>query len=576
MKNIIFVLISALIIQNSSAQNLYVDKASGNNTNNGTSLVLAWKTIQYAMTKATAGSTIYIKGGTYFENLTLNVSGTAGNSITFTNYSNENVFIDGNNTSGVLLSINSKSNIVIKGLVFQNCLGNNSGGIVVNGSSKNLSFKNNKIQKINWTASLATIPGNSDNSTPFVIYGDNASTAITNIAIDSNELANNITGYSESMSLDGNVNGFTITNNLVHDNGNIGILAAGNYKTSSNPATDHARNGTIKNNTCYRNTASYATSAGIYIDGGKNILVEKNKSYENGNGIEIGAEENGTTDSITVKNNLIFNNQEVGLYVGGYTTSTTGQVLNCIIRNNTLFQNNSLKDGTGEINMSKASNCVFENNVFYTNNQNTFMSVDNISPQTGNKFNYNCWFTPSNNANNITVNWRNQTYNTFASYKTGTSLEANSMYNNPGLTNAVLPAPDLHLLSSSVCIDAGNSGTVISNGETDYEGKGRVIGVKIDIGAFEFNAPLGINNWQSFPENIILYPNPANDFFTIESESMIKEIILFNSLGEKVYSEKSFMQNKVDVNVSSLSSGFYFLNIINESGSIIKKINILK
>ena len=39
--------------------------------------------------------------------------------------------------------------------------------------------------------------------------------------------------------------------------------------------------------------------------------------------------------------------------------------------------------------------------------------------------------TINNNANSIVVNWRVTTYSTFASYKTGTSQEANSIYGNP-------------------------------------------------------------------------------------------------------------------------------------------------
>src|SRR5205814_10179098 len=64
------------------ATSYYVDSASGNDTNSGTQSS-PWKTIQKAMNSATAGSTVNIKAGTYHERLALNVSGTAGNYITF-------------------------------------------------------------------------------------------------------------------------------------------------------------------------------------------------------------------------------------------------------------------------------------------------------------------------------------------------------------------------------------------------------------------------------------------------------------------------------------------------------------
>src|SRR5690349_11445221 len=66
----------------------YVDGAQGNNQNDGLTLATAWKTIQKSFDAAVAGSTVMIKGGTYYEQLTVKVSGTAGNPITFSNYNN--------------------------------------------------------------------------------------------------------------------------------------------------------------------------------------------------------------------------------------------------------------------------------------------------------------------------------------------------------------------------------------------------------------------------------------------------------------------------------------------------------
>src|SRR5471030_1652079 len=81
----------------------YVDAAGGNNLNAGTTLVTAWKTIQKACSAATPNSIVLIKGGTYHENITLNVSGTAGNPIVFKNYMNDSVFIDETGTAGTTM-----------------------------------------------------------------------------------------------------------------------------------------------------------------------------------------------------------------------------------------------------------------------------------------------------------------------------------------------------------------------------------------------------------------------------------------------------------------------------------------
>jgi hypothetical protein len=76
------------------ASTLYVS-TSGLDTNAGT-ISSPWKTIQHAANAATAGDTVYIRGGTYNESVTINVSGSAaGGSITFQSYSGETAIVDG-------------------------------------------------------------------------------------------------------------------------------------------------------------------------------------------------------------------------------------------------------------------------------------------------------------------------------------------------------------------------------------------------------------------------------------------------------------------------------------------------
>jgi len=67
------------------------------------------------------------------------------------------------------------------------------------------------------------------------------------------------------VSLDGNITDFTIENNNIQDNTNIGIAAIGNYGTSRNLQLDQARNGIITKNVCYKNISGYATRGGIYV-----------------------------------------------------------------------------------------------------------------------------------------------------------------------------------------------------------------------------------------------------------------------------------------------------------------------
>ena len=131
-------------------------------------------------------------------------------------------------------------------------------------------------------------------------------------------------GSSESLVVNGNVDGFKIINNTVHDNNNIGIDAIGFEKVSSNPATDQARNGLIARNLVY-NINSYGNPAygtdrsadGIYVDGGRSIVIERNRVHHNNIGIELASEHQGkSTSRIIVRNNFVYLNDIVGIAPG--------------------------------------------------------------------------------------------------------------------------------------------------------------------------------------------------------------------------------------------------------------------
>lgn len=561
-----------------SQTNYYVDKASGNNANNG-SITAPWKTIQKAASSATPNSIVNIKAGTYFENIVINVSGTSGNYITFKNYLNDNVIIDGTGTAGTtLLTITNKNYLKFENLTIQNKTVNDAQGLLVQttgtSSSTDLTFKNITIKNINWTPIKSTPATSNDNAQGFIVYGRNG--GITNLTIDGCKVFDNILGYSEALAVNGNVDGFTVKNCVVHDNTNIGIDILGHEGTASNASLDEARNGVVVNNTCYNNVSEYATSAGIYVDGAKNITVEKNKSYQNGWGIEVGAELNGIVQQITVKNNLIYKNKQAGLSIGGYDVGTTGQVINCIIRNNTFLQNNTLNDGTGEIAMTKASNCIFENNIFYTSSENVLMSIDNINPQTNNTFNYNCWYTPNNNQNDITVNWRNSNYSSFSAYKAATNQDANSIYANPSLMSISNAIPDIHLNLGSPCINKGKPTTIISSGELDFYGYSRISNTIIDIGASEYGSTLNTKEVNNLNFGTIS-PNPSNGIFNFDLDAGKKShlVIIYNTNGQEL-KKYNFLTGRFSIDLSELTEGTYLVKIDSGNLKVAKKIIIKK
>lgn len=66
--------------------------------------------------------------------------------------------------------------------------------------------------------------------------------------------------------------------------------------------------------------------------------------------------------------------------------------------------------------------------------------------------------------------------------------------------------------------------------------------------------------------NITLYPNPVNDKLTIEAESALGTVEIYNLMGALVYSQKG-CTNKVEINTSDLQSGIYFIRLTNDNVS---------
>ncbi|MEB8861095.1 DUF1565 domain-containing protein, partial [Bacillus cereus] len=104
-----------------SGPNYYVSP-TGNDLNPGT-LDQPFATIQKAANVAKEGSTIYIRGGIYNQKVRVTHSGVSGAPITFQNYQDEKVILDGSKVKledDVLFTIEDKNSIQVRGLEFRN------------------------------------------------------------------------------------------------------------------------------------------------------------------------------------------------------------------------------------------------------------------------------------------------------------------------------------------------------------------------------------------------------------------------------------------------------------------------
>ena len=485
--------------QSAWAVDFFVSKA-GNDGNLGTE-GSPWLTIQKAANSASAGSTVNIKAGTYNEKVNIGVSGSlAAGYTTFQNFGSDTVILDGTGLSvsgsTALVNIDSKSYIRVKGLQICNLktttINNVPIGIFVTGTAGNIELRNNYIHHIANTASISR-GGNGRDAHGLAVYGTSGTTAISNIIIDGNEIANCTLGSSESMVVNGNVDTFEITNNVVHDNDNIGIDCIGFEGICPVSANDQARNGIVRGNTVYNITSAsnpaYGVgdicADGIYVDGGKNIVIERNVVYKVDIGIEVASEHSGmTTTGVTVRNNLIYLCNYTGLAFGGYDTSV-GWTEGCSFLNNTLIQNDTSNSWTGDILVQQSRNNVVKNNIVYTSSQN--VAVTNpfgSASSSGNIFDYNLYLTPGGTSDSVWI-WKNVEYYSFAAYKTASGQDAHSVFGDPLFAN--LATFDVHLQAGSPAIDVGDPARIIAAGEKDLYGNARMSGTKIDIGASESN-----------------------------------------------------------------------------------------
>ena len=107
-------------------------------------------------------------------------------------------------------------------------------GIYVTGSGNAISLRNNHIYDLgNDNPTLGSMDMNAHG---IAVYGRDASKPISNVSIVGNQLDHLVLGASESLVLNGNVDGWAITDNDIHDNNNIGIDAIGFESTIPGPA----------------------------------------------------------------------------------------------------------------------------------------------------------------------------------------------------------------------------------------------------------------------------------------------------------------------------------------------------
>ena len=518
----------------------YYVSTTGNDRNPGT-FALPWATVQHAANTVKAGATVYVFGGVYHESVNFPKSGTESAPITFQNYPGQTAVIDGtgvscctsnppssgNDTQG-LINIVNQSYLVLAGFEIRDFTTSNPAytpaGVWITGSGTGIQLLNNLLHNI------TTSSEENGNAFGIAVYGT-SQTPISHLVISGNEVYSLKTGNSESVNVDGNVTNFAITNNLVHDNDNIGIDAIG-YEGVGPVGHDEAMYGEIRGNTIYNISGIHNAGEGnsydadgVYCDGCAYVTVEDNLIHNVDYGIEVASEHKicqstGTEYSssgtigegsspcngryVTVRNNVVYDSNACGISIGGYANNVGGSA-HVVIVNNTLYNNNT-QNQAGEFQIQyhsgKAQANIFENNLVYAGAQNvwinSFVEPSTSYPAPPATLNRNLYYSAAGYAEGTSIFWAGaSSYKSYSAYQSAAGEDANSLNADPLIVNLGSTPPDFDITAKSPAVNAGSTslscGVGWCNstsphsiyGSTDFIGNPRLNGSNIDIGAYE-------------------------------------------------------------------------------------------
>lgn len=385
-----------------------------------------WRTLSHAAATMKPGDTAHVLEGTYREKVMITRGGSEGQPITLK--AEGAVIISGRGVEGSnIFYIKNTSHFRIIGFEIRDNLKVKDGsGIRVEGACSNIELKNCRIHEIRGKDAMG-----------ITVYGRNPQTPVSNLLIEGCEIYDCDPAHSEALTLNGNVTGFRILNNIVRDVNNIGICMIGGEAWVSGDPTKVARNGLCKGNTVSRIRASYGDgyAAGIYVDGGSDIVIEENDVTGCNLGIEVGAENKGTvTRRITVRNNRVWLNQKAGIVFGGYDAKT-GRVQECVFERNVCYHNDTHTDRNGELWIQWASNNTVKGNVFWAGRE--AMLLQSVAGARDNTLDGNTWYTEAG-AEEANFTWRDEDITGFSAYRRASGQDIHSRFAKPDI---LLPVP---------------------------------------------------------------------------------------------------------------------------------------
>jgi len=304
--------------------------------------------------------------------------------------------------------------------------------------------------------------------------------ALNNCTINSNSARSGGGVYA------GNLTNCTLTGNLAEDGGGTFASRLNYCVLISNLASNFgggAHSSTLRNCTLNGNSVSNNSGGGAYESALTNCVLTGNSAYYYGGGVACSTLNNCTLVGNSAKygGGTVFGTLTKCVLTGN-SAESGGAALSATLINCTLVGNSASTLGGGAT-WSELNNCVV-----YFNNAPSGPNY-HLDQTDGGILNYACTTpAPTNGVGNIT--------------------SPPSFVDTNGWSN-------LRLQSNSPCVNAGNN--AYTTNSTDLDGRPRIVGGTVDIGAYEFQGP-GMSEFIGWLQQHGLPTDGSGDFADADSD----------------------------------------------------------
>ena len=242
------------------------------------------------------------------------------------------------------------------------------------------------------------------------VYARNDFAPVKNLTMEGCEVYDCECFDSESTVFNGNIDGFTIRGNVIHDNNNIGIDMIGFEGTAvhdgsdfDNPYdADYARNGECCGNTVY-NISSEGNEAyledgeydlcadGIYVDGGQDIKIHDNFIFNCNIGMEIATEHSPDDNELFKVSGIEVYDNVIAGCINGYGMCFGGYDADLGFTENCSFHNNTFVDTETTMGVQRSRNNRIYDNICVGDNTGLEFNPDCREEDLVNEFGENIW-----------------------------------------------------------------------------------------------------------------------------------------------------------------------------------------